>query len=121
MELGKKIKNLRKERGVTQQQIADLINMHRSNYSKIENGQRDISVNALNKIAKFFNVSVDNLINETTGIPKEVTIKDKSLLERVKLIQELEKEEQNLVLKFIDSLLTKQKFKDFFNKNIATL
>jgi len=120
MEIGNNIKELRKSKGVTQQQIADLINMHRSNYSKVENGQREISISALNKIAKYFNVSIDDIINNNE-VPEEINVENKPLLEKVKLIEELEEDEQNMVFKFIDSLLTKKKFKDFFNKNIATL
>ena len=38
-----------------------------------------------------------------------------------KLIQELDQEEKNMVFKMIETFLTKKKFKDFFNKNIAAL
>jgi transcriptional regulator with XRE-family HTH domain len=120
MDIGKNIRELRKSRGVTQQQIADLINMHRSNYSKVESGQREISISAVNKIAKYFSISVDDLINSKDDIPQEISIKNKTSLEKIKLIEELEEEEQNMVFKFIDSLLTKKKFKDFFQQNIVT-
>lgn len=121
MVIGENIKELRKSRGISQQQIADLINMHRSNYSKVESGQREISISALTKIAKYFNVSVDDILNNKNEVPEEISVENKTLLEKVKLIEELEEDEQNMVFKFIDSLLTKKKFKDFFQKNIATL
>ena len=44
-----------------------------------------------------------------------------SLLEQVKLIAQLEEEEKSMVFKMIDTFLTKKKFKDFFQKNIAAL
>jgi transcriptional regulator with XRE-family HTH domain len=50
MDIGHNIKRLREDRGIKQHEIADLIGMHRSNYSKIENGQREISISALDKI-----------------------------------------------------------------------
>ena len=121
MGIGTNIRKIREERGIKQQEIADLINMHRSNYSKIENDQREISVVALSKIARFFNLTVDQLINMEEGMPKEIQVQDKSTLEQLKLIQELEPEEKNMVFKMIDTFLTKKKFKDFFNKNIAAL
>ncbi|KLT70168.1 hypothetical protein [Flavobacterium sp. ABG] len=49
-----------------------------------------------------------------------VTIEDKTLVEQVKLIQELEPEEKNMVFKMVDTFLTQKKFKDFFAKNIAS-
>lgn len=52
---------------------------------------------------------------------QSVTIEDKSLMEQVKLISELEDEEKSMVFKIVDTFLTKKKFKDFFQKNIAAL
>lgn len=101
--------------------MASLIAMHRSNYSKIESGQRELSIEALNKIAKYFGMTTDQIINYDGNIPTEVTVEDKTLLEQVKLIQELEPEEKNMVFKMVEAFLTKKKFKDFFQKNVAAL
>lgn len=119
--IGKNIKRIREEKGLTQQSIADLIAMHRSNYSRVETGDRDLSIDAISKIAKYFNMTIDQLVNFEGDIPQEVTIEDKALVEQVKLIQELEPEEKNMVFKMVDTFLTQKKFKDFFQKNIATL
>jgi len=54
-------------------------------------------------------------------IPKEISLEDKTTVEQVKLIQELDQEEKSMVFKMIETFLTKKKFKDFFNKNIAAL
>ena len=119
--IGKNIKKIREEKGLTQQSIADLIAMHRSNYSRVETGDRDLSIGAIGKIAKYFNMTIDQLVNFEGDFPQEVTIEDKSLAEQVKLIQGLELEEKNMVFKMVDTFLTQKKFKDFFQKNIATL
>jgi transcriptional regulator with XRE-family HTH domain len=114
--IGKNIKRIREEKGLTQQSIADLIAMHRSNYSRVETGDRDLSIEAIGKIAKYFSMTIDQLVNFEGDIPKEVTIEDKSLVEQVKLIQGLELEEKNMVFKMVDTFLTQKKFKDFFRK-----
>jgi transcriptional regulator with XRE-family HTH domain len=119
--IGKNIKRIREEKGLTQQSIADLIAMHRSNYSRVETGDRDLSIDAISKIAKYFNMTIDQLVNFEGDIPQEVTIEDKALVEQVKLIQELEPEEKSMVFKMVDTFLTQKKFKDFFAKNIASL
>lgn len=119
--IGKNIKRIREEKGLTQQSIADLIAMHRSNYSRVETGDRDLSIDAISKIAKYFNMTIDQLVNFEGDIPQEVTIEDKTLVEQVKLIQELEPEEKNMVFKMVDTFLTQKKFKDFFQKNVASL
>ncbi|WP_200869089.1 helix-turn-helix domain-containing protein [Bacteroides reticulotermitis] len=51
--IGKNIRKIREEKGYTQQEVADLISMHRSNYSRVETGDRDLSIEAINKIAQF--------------------------------------------------------------------
>jgi transcriptional regulator with XRE-family HTH domain len=121
MSIGQNIKRIREEKGLTQQQVAELIAMHRSNYSKIESGQREISVEALGKVAKYFGMTIDHVVNFDGGVPQEVTVEDKTLLEQVKLIQELEPDEKSTIFKMVDAFLTKKKFKDFFQKNISTL
>jgi transcriptional regulator with XRE-family HTH domain len=101
MNVGINIRKLREDRGVKQSEIADLIGMHRSNYSKIENGQREISVAAVDKIARFFNITIDERVQLSNDLPDEVSMEDKSTAEQVKLIQELDQEEKSMVFKMI--------------------
>ena len=79
------------------------------------------SVDILDKLAKFYGLTIDQIVNLEDNVPKEVPIEDKGLIEKVKLIQELDQEEKNMIFKMIDTFLTKKKFKDFFNKSIAAL
>jgi hypothetical protein len=39
----------------------------------------------------------------------------------MRLISELDEKDKNIVFGMIETMLTKKKFKDFFNKNIAAL
>jgi uncharacterized protein YbaP (TraB family) len=50
-----------------------------------------------------------------------VVIEDKSAAEQLRLLQQLDNEDRQTIFKLIDTMLTKKKFKDFFQKNIATL
>jgi Mlc titration factor MtfA (ptsG expression regulator) len=54
-------------------------------------------------------------------LPQEVETEDKTTMEQLQLMQELDEEERSMLFKMIDSFLTKKKFKDFFNKNVASL
>ena len=92
-----------------------------SNYSKMEKGERDVSIEVADKLAKYFGITLDELVHMSEQIPKEVTIVDKSVSERINLIQQLEDEDKQALFRIIDSMLTKSKFKDFFNKNKASL
>lgn len=68
----------------TQQNIADLI--ARSNYSRVETGKRDLSIDAVNKIARYFNMTIDQLINLEGEIPQDITIEDKEADEQLRFI-----------------------------------
>ena len=96
--------------------------MDKSTYSKIEKGLREVTVQELQKLSKLFNLSTDEILNyDENIIPKEVVIEDKTTAEQIQLIQQLEEDDKQTIFKLIDKMLTNKKFKDFFNKNIATL
>ncbi|WP_034045346.1 helix-turn-helix domain-containing protein [Wocania ichthyoenteri] len=92
-----------------------------SNYNKIENGNREISVKELQRLAEFYNITVDQVINLNDGLPKEVVIEDKQAQEQLRLISELDTDDRAIIFKMIDKMLTSKKFKDFFSKNVASL
>ena len=121
MSLGQIIKKIRKEKDMLQKQVAAELNIGNSNYNKLENGNREPSVKELQKLANLFDMTVDQIINFEGDIPKEITLTDKSGMEQLNLINKLDKEDKNIVMKIVETMLTKQKFKDFFNKNIAAL
>ena len=43
-----------------------------------------------------------------------MTIEDKTTMEQLRLIQQLDDDDKNVIFKMIDTMLTKNKFKDFF-------
>lgn len=75
----------------------------------------------MDKIARHFGMTIDQVVHMDDNITKEVTIEDKTDLEQLRLLQELEPDEKNMVIKMIDTFLTKKKFKEFFKSNIAAL
>lgn len=123
MKLGDSLKKLRESQGYTQQQMADLVHTHRSGYSKMENNQQEIPVDCLIQIARNFGMTVDEVIyfGEKNAIPGEVSVEDKATLEQLQLINELEPEEKNILLKLIETFVSKKRFKDYLQKNIAAL
>lgn len=50
-------------------------------------------------------------------LPQEVEMENKTTMDQLQLIQELDEEELSMIFNRLDSFLTKKKFKDFFNKN----
>ena len=62
MELGKKIKQLRKFSGMTQEQLAEKLNISRQALSKWENGTSMPDVESVVRISMLFQISLDELL-----------------------------------------------------------
>lgn len=60
-----RIRDLREDSDMTQQQIADLLFINRRTYSYYEIGARGIPTEILSKLADIFNTSTDYLIGRT--------------------------------------------------------
>jgi len=60
-----RIRNLREDKDLTQQQVADMLFVNRRTYAAYENGVNSMTPETLIKIAKFHNVSVDYLLELT--------------------------------------------------------
>ena len=63
MELGEKLKTLRAERGLTQEQLAAKLYVSRTAVSKWETGGGSPNLDSLQAIARLFDVSVDDLLS----------------------------------------------------------
>ena len=64
----KRIRDLREDKDMTQQQMADILRINRRTYSAYENGVNSMTPETLCKIASFHNTSVDYLLERTDEI-----------------------------------------------------
>lgn len=55
---GKRLADIRKKKGVTQEKLADLVEVHRTYIGFIEQGKRNPSIGNINKIANALKVSI---------------------------------------------------------------
>ena len=62
--LGQKLRILRKREGLTQTQLADMLEVDHTHVGKMERGERVPSLEILIKVTQIFNVSADTLIND---------------------------------------------------------
>lgn len=60
-QFGERIKELRKQRGLSQEKFALMIGMDRTYYSSVERGNRNIAIENIKKIADGFQVSLEEL------------------------------------------------------------
>ncbi len=65
MEIGKKLKELRKAEGLTQQQLAEKLQISRVNYTRYETNAVRPDYETLIKLADFYDVSLDEIFDRT--------------------------------------------------------
>ena len=61
----KNIRSIREDNDMTQQQMADLLNVSQNTYSQYETGKIEWTASTLIKIADYFDVSIDYLLDRT--------------------------------------------------------
>ena len=113
MAIGKVIKHVRGIRELTQKEVAVSIGMDAGQYSRLENGAVDPSINTLRRVVKALEISLSELfvIEEKNNL-KEVLSYNQSTMERVRLIDNLPSHEQHAIFTILDSFIERKKFKE---------
>lgn len=102
--LGKKLKELRKSKGYTQQELAELVGIDEKHLSRLENGKFCPSYKTINKFAKVFDFD----INEIGFEPENIEVNVNPLY--TKALHILNSASDNEELKcYLDSLKVTQK------------
>jgi transcriptional regulator with XRE-family HTH domain len=84
---------------------------NKAQLSRIENGKTDPSFTTLEKIAKALGITISELFATTDEI-KEVNSHDKTVMEKVSLIESLNDDEKNTLYSMLDAFVGKRKLKD---------
>jgi transcriptional regulator with XRE-family HTH domain len=108
--LGDKIKKMREERGLSQKEVASVADIDRGQYSRIETNKVEPSLTTLEKIASAFKADVEDFFKKE--VPVTVDSFDKSLVEKVKIIDELEPEQKNHIFAIIDMAVSNNRLKN---------
>ena len=65
IELYEHIRSLREDRDLSQKEIAAILGMSQTGYSKYETGENDIPTQILIKLAEYYNTTTDYLLGRT--------------------------------------------------------
>lgn len=60
-----RLRDLREDNDITQNQIASVLNIRQNTYSQYENGKRQMPIELLWKLADYYNTSIDYLVGRT--------------------------------------------------------
>lgn len=109
MKIGKIIADLRKERGMSQTDLATKTGISQVMVGKYERGDASPSIEVAKKIADALEVSLDFLVGE--GVNSKF---DKSTLKRIEEIQQLEEDKKKTLFDVIDTFIRESKGRKAF-------
>ncbi|MDH7578510.1 MAG: helix-turn-helix domain-containing protein [Bacillota bacterium] len=124
MEIGKRIKALREEKDLTQEELAERIQISRSALANYESGLREPKGDILKRFAKALDTTTDYLLGETddprprpiTNIQQEPkpSLKTKRLYDSIARAQDLPEENIDQITEALEALIKhyKEKHKD---------
>jgi transcriptional regulator with XRE-family HTH domain len=116
MTIGEKIKNLRKNNKWSQAELAGRVDVHVTHISRLETERYAPSLELLKKLAEAFEVTTDYLLYESADNIGPLNFKDKTLYEKMKLIDTLEEADRSVISGVIDAFLTKHQMWQVLNK-----
>lgn len=71
--VGNKLKQLRKSKEMSQEQVADYLHLSQSAYARIERGESNSWASYANKICEFFKITPEELVTNDIRQDKETT------------------------------------------------
>lgn len=96
-----KLKQLRKEKNLSQVEMANILNVHQTAVSQWEQGRTTPDMQTLIKIADYFQVTVDYLLgknSETVDSYNFLTVSEKQLIKKYRLLDQHGQKAVNSVL-----------------------
>jgi transcriptional regulator with XRE-family HTH domain len=104
--IARRLARLRKERGITQQEMAELLDVSQPIVSDYERGELRLHGELIVKVAGILGVSADELLGIETRA-RTGKIANRRLLRRIEQIDQLPKRDQEALLRTIDAFLSK--------------
>lgn len=102
-----KFKELRKNKGATQEEVAKMLNVVKSTYNGYENGNSEPTIATLCKLADYYGVSLDYLCDHKS-LALELPPLTENQKQLIKVITQLNRDNLGLAYGFVMALYQKQ-------------
>ena len=110
MTIAERIRLYRQQKSFSQNELAELSGVNNKSLSRYELGTSIPPADALKNIADALSISTDALLSDNT-----ITIKDKDLLNRFEVIQDMTGDDKTMVIKFLDLVIRDYKTKKAYS------
>ena len=112
MPFAEKLAKLRKERGLTQQKMAQLIGVGIAQMRRYEKGKSSPTLEVIKKTARSLGISADELIFDENERIVTAKILDRKLLEQFELISKLNAKDKDAVKTILESMIIKSRMEE---------
>jgi transcriptional regulator with XRE-family HTH domain len=102
--VGERVRNLRRERQLTQTELARQIGIQQSDLSRMEKGEYRVSLDVLFKLLRTFDLSLGEFFGDASA--RELTAVESGLLQSYRI---LSREAQQEVIDFVDFKRSREK------------
>lgn len=112
MTFGEKLRQLRKRKKLTQEQMAELIEIHESHVGRYEKDLSSPTAQVLIRISKLFNVSTDYLLFDDRNEPStSMKISDNELFTQFQEVDKMGEDKRELIKRIISMAINEDKIK----------
>ena len=112
MTFGEKLRQLRKRKKLTQEQMAELIEIHESHVGRYEKDLSSPTAQVLIRISKLFNVSTDYLLFDDRSEPStSLKISDNELFTQFQEVDKMSEDKRELIKRIISMAINEDKIK----------
>lgn len=109
MQYYNRIRDLREDSDITQERLAEILDMHKTTYTNYEQGKHTVPLDFAVTIAKYYNVSLDyiaGLTNDKRGFSySDLTKEQKTLLQLMEKLSPDEKKKTVSLLKAVIDMI----------------
>lgn len=99
------LKRMRKEKGMSQQEVADKADMLVTTFSRLERGLASPSLSTMRRVSQALDVELIELLRNDE-------ISERSLLDKFQIIEKLPEHDQGVIEIFIDTVLEKNRLQE---------
>ena len=114
MNFGERLKQIRKTKGLSQQELADQLGVHFSHLNRMENGRAEPSFEVIKQLTDIFAINADYFFQDSDGT--EPLIQNKNLAEKIRLISTLDDADQAALNHMMNVMLAKKRAQEFLQK-----
>lgn len=104
---GARLKELRKQKGWTQKELASQLDIRFSHLNKYESGMHIPPIEKLIQLAEIFSVTLDYLVLGSRS--DDIPLHNTQLIERLQALEAFDNDDQGAVLRLIDAMIVKRR------------